>query len=212
MGIPEQFGKDASEFLQDPVALFMSHRVVDLLEIIEIDHHDRHRLAKAGLKVLAQGHAIAETRQSIGDGHVLQFSVFAVKLLGEPVHGSERPDFFPLQKADKNHIRGDPDQGYGNLLGVFGSEACKAMICGEKVQRISQHDQGGDDSSPEAKQGGTEYQACDQYHVGIGNIEKKDQKNQKKHDSGAEQQFFRKAHFRCHPGSLSGLFIHGTYS
>ena len=178
----ENIGQEIGGFPEDPIPFLVSLRIIDVLEVVQVQHHDCDVLALAVRLVPLQRHSVANSRQCVRQRQAIELFVFFVDFCCQRFHFAERPHFRLLEIADQQHVHGNANQGHAHLLQVFRCKMNKAVICGEKEQRIKNHDHRRHDPAAEAKQGGAENEPGDQDHVWVRYMKAVDEKDQRRHN------------------------------
>ena len=203
MLLAECLDQQLSGFPQHPVAFLMAPRIVDLLEVVQVQHHHRDLMALIGIIILPQGHAVPVPGQRVDQGNALELLVLPMELVRQGLHLIEGLHLRSLQKADQQHIRGDPDERHEDLLHILRRKMDKAVICREEKQRIGEHDDRRHDAAAEAEQGRAEDKARDQDHIRVGDIAGIHKQDQDDHDPRCDSHFIRQTGLQLQKCSFS---------
>ena len=155
---------------QDVVAALVAMVVVDLLEVVEVDH--RHALWLVALGVLVvvapQGKAVAQAREGVHARGLCEQGVVALELLHGALERGEGLRLGALERAHEKRDDHDARGGDDHFLQVHVGKAEPVVPLGKEVERVAKHHERGRDASGIAEQRRADHQACDQDHVGVG--------------------------------------------
>ena len=208
MFLSERIRQNPARLMQDTVSFFMAARVINLLEIIEIQHHHRDFMAHIGFIILSQSQPVPDPGKRIGHRNLLQHLVLMMQFFRQGIDLAKCPDLRLLQKADKEHISSYAKQGHKHFLQVFRRKLREAVVCREKEKRIAKHDGGRYNSSAKAKQRRAQNQTRDQDHVWIRHFEIIHNEDQCKHDPRSQRYLFRQADLHLHQCRFAKIFHH----